>query len=148
MATSCEPRWMLISCVAEIMFRTTTVLHFALSGPQYFAFGVRRICDVVLYCFSTYGPLPAPTEAGELSHCSALSVLSASAASVPPCALTSFEFTTPSDVFARIAGSAVFEFFERRTTPYLPLAETVTPSSRNAGLPFRLISRLNENTTS
>src|SRR5438067_6980706 len=139
---------MLISCVAEIMFRTTTVLHFALSGPQYFAFGVRRICDVVLYCFSTYGPLPAPTEAGELSHCSALSVLSASAASVPPCALTSFELTIPSDVFARISGSAVFGTFDFRTTPYLPFAATLTSASRNDGLPFRLIRRLNEKTTS
>ena len=44
---------MLISCVAAIMFRTTTELHFALFGPQYFPFGCRTICDVVLYCFST-----------------------------------------------------------------------------------------------
>src|SRR3954451_14676698 len=139
---------MLISCVAEIMFRTTTELHFALFGPQYFVLGARMIWDVVLYALSTYGPLPAPTEAAELNHCSALSVLSASAADVPPCALTSFELTTPSDVLARIAGSAVFEFFECRTTPYLPFAATVTPSRRNAGFPFRLIKRLYEKTTS
>jgi hypothetical protein len=33
-ATSCEPRWMLISCVAAIMLRITTVVHFALFRPQ------------------------------------------------------------------------------------------------------------------
>ena len=33
-ATSCFPRWMLISWVGAIMFRTTTVLNFALYGPQ------------------------------------------------------------------------------------------------------------------
>src|SRR5712691_10386685 len=147
-ATSWVPRWRLISWVAAIMLRTTTVLHFALFGPQYFAFGARTSCDVVLYCFSTYGPLPAPAEAAELNHCSALSVLSASAASVPPCALTSFELTIPSDVFARIAGRAVFGVFDLRTTPYFPFAATLTSASRKAGLPFRLISWLYENTTS
>src|SRR5436853_3214033 len=130
------------------MFRTTTELHFALFGPQYFVFGWRTSCDVVLYCFSTYGPLPAPRELPELNHCSALSVLSASGASVPPCALTSFELTTPSDVFARIAGSAVFGVFDLSTTPYLPLGATLTSASRKDGLPFRLIRRLNEKTTS
>ena len=96
----------------------------------------------------TYGPLPAPTESGELNQRSALSVLAAPGLSVPPCCLTSFEFTTPRDVFARIAGIAVFEVFERSTTPYLPAALVVTPASRNDGLPLRLTSRLNENTTS
>ena len=33
-ATSCFPRWMLISWVGAIMLRTTTVLNFALNGPQ------------------------------------------------------------------------------------------------------------------
>ena len=79
---------------------------------------------------------------------SALSVLSALAASVPPCLRTSFEFTTPSDVLVRIDGSAVFGVFERRTTVYLPRAEGVTPSSRKAGFPLRLIRRRNEKTAS
>ena len=51
-----------------------------------------------------YGPLPADCE---LRNASALSVLSASAASLPPCAFTTFELTMPSDVFARIAGSVL-----------------------------------------
>src|SRR6266516_20037 len=106
------------------------------------------ICEVVLYCLSRYGPLPAPAEAAEFSHCSALSVLSALAASVPPCLRTSFELTTPSDVLARIAGSAVFGTFECRITVYLPRAEAVTSARRNDGLPFRLISRRNEKTAS
>src|SRR5262245_32891427 len=42
---------------------------------------------------------------------------------------------------------AVFEVFERRTTPYLPAALVVTPAGRNDGLPLRFTSRLNENTT-
>src|SRR3954447_15427324 len=92
-----------------------------------------------------YGPEPADCE---LRNASALSALAALAASVPPWALTSFELTTPSDVFARIAGSAVFGVFERRTTPYLPRAETVTPASRKEGLPLRLIRRRKEKTTS
>ena len=37
-------------------------------------------CEVGLYDWSTYGPLPAPEEAGELNHPSALSALDASAA--------------------------------------------------------------------
>ena len=65
-----------------------------------------------------------------------------------PFCLASFEFTIPSDVFATIDGSAVFGVLERRTTVYRPRAETVTPPSRNAGLPLRLISRRNEKTTS
>jgi hypothetical protein len=54
----------------------------------------------------------------------------------------------PSDVFATIAGSAVFGVAERRITVYLPREETLTPASRKDGLPFRLMSRRNENTTS
>src|SRR5688572_12234506 len=106
------------------------------------------ICDVVLYCLSRYGPLPTPRDAGELNQRSALSVLSAFRASVAPFRFASFEFTMPSDVFATIAGSAVFGVAERRTTVYLPRAETVTPASRNDGLPLRLMSRRNEKTTS
>ena len=33
-ATSCLPRWMLISCVGAIMLRITTVLNAALRVPQ------------------------------------------------------------------------------------------------------------------
>ena len=33
-ATSCYPRWMLISCVGAIMLRTTTVLNAAFRDPQ------------------------------------------------------------------------------------------------------------------
>jgi hypothetical protein len=54
----------------------------------------------------------------------------------------------PSDVFATIAGMAVFGVAERRTTVNLPRADTVTPASRNDGLPLRLIRRRNEKTTS
>jgi hypothetical protein len=83
-----------------------------------------------------------------LNHFSALSVLAASFASVPPCFLTSFELTTPSDVLARIAGRAVFGVVDLSTTTYLLGAETVTPASRKDGLPFRLIRRRYEKTTS
>ena len=147
-ATSYLPRCTLISCVGAIMFRTTTLEKAGFVEPQYFAFGERTICEVVLYCLRTYGPLPAPAELDELNHCSALSVLSASAASVPPCCLTSFELTIPSDVLARIAGRAVLDVFERITTVYLPAGVTVTPSRRNDGLPFRFTSLRSEKATS
>ena len=54
----------------------------------------------------------------------------------------------PVDGFARIAGSAVSGVFERIDDRVLAGAVTVTPASRNAGLPFRLTSRLSEKTTS
>src|SRR5215472_15270921 len=118
------------------MFRKTTVFIVGFFGPQYFGFATSVTWEVELYADSVYGPLPAPAP-GVFSHDSALSVLAASAASVPPCCLTSLELTTPVDGFARIAGSAPFGVFECMTTVYLPFAPTVTPSRRNAGLPLR-----------
>ena len=85
-------------------------------------FGASVICEVVLYDLRTYGPLPAPAEAGVLSHVSALSAVDALAASVPPCALTSFELTMPVDGLARIAGSSVSGVARGMTTVYLPVA--------------------------
>src|SRR3954471_21977926 len=119
------------------MFRTTTRSNAGLR-PQKRGFRSRTSCDVVLYCLSTYGPLPAPTEPGELNHFSALSAFAAFAPSSSPCCFASFELTIPSDVLATIAGIAVFGAFEVRTTPYFPAARTVTPPSRNDGLPLRL----------
>ena len=136
-----------MNCVAETMFRITTRSN-AGFARQYRGFWSSTIWDVVLYCLRTYGPLPAPTEAGELNHRSALSVLAALGPSVAPCRLASLEFTIPRDVFATIDGIAVFGVLERSTTVYRPRAEGVTPESRNAGLPLRLIRRRNENTTS
>src|SRR6185437_15084750 len=130
------------------MFRTTTLPKAGFFGPQYFGFGTSVSWDVVLYVFSSYGPLPAPAEADELNHCSALSAVDAFAAEVPPCALTSFELTMPVDGFARIAVSCVAGVFDFMTTVYLPLADTVMPASRNAGFPLMLIRRLSEKTTS
>ena len=95
-----------------------------------------------------YGPLPAPFESGEFSHCSALSALAAFAASVPPCCLTSAELTIPVDGFASTAGSWLTGVFDRITTAFLPAGVTVTPASRNAGLPFRFTRRRSEKTTS
>src|SRR5882672_12495055 len=92
-----------------------------------------------------YGPLPADWE---LRNASALSVLSASAASEPPCALTTLELTMPSDVFATSTGIAGFGVADFRTTVYGPFADVVIPARRNDGLPLRFTSRLNENTTS
>src|SRR5204862_6137378 len=66
-ATSCEPRLMLISCVAATMLRTTTVSNAGFVLPQYFVLRLSVICDVVLYDDSTYGPLPAPTDPDELT---------------------------------------------------------------------------------
>src|SRR6266511_2849740 len=43
-ATSCLPRWMLISCVGAIMFRITTVLNAASRVPQYRGFGTNVSC--------------------------------------------------------------------------------------------------------
>ena len=102
----------------------------------------------MLYCLSRYGPLPAPREPGELNQRSALSAFAALVPSVAPCFFASFEFTMPSEVLATIEGIAVFGVFERRITVYLPRADGVMPASRNDGLPFRLIRRRNENTTS
>src|SRR5438445_65287 len=84
----------------------------------------------------------------ELRYASALSVLSAFAAAEPPFAFTTFELTMPSDVLATSTGIAGFGVFDFMTTVYLPFADVVMPASRNDGLPFRLTSRLNENTTS
>ena len=67
--------------------------------------GASVTCEVVLYCCSVYGPLPAPADADEFSHCSALSAVEAFEPSVPPCAFTSFEFRMPVGGFARIPGS-------------------------------------------
>src|SRR5712671_244430 len=130
------------------MLRTTTVPNAGFFVPQYFGFGDKVTCDVVLYDFRVYWPLPAPTEADELSHCSALSAVDASAADEPPCAFTSFELMIPVDGFARIAVSCVAGVVDFITTVYFPCAETVIPASRKAGFPFRLISRFSENTTS
>src|SRR3569623_961523 len=95
----------------------------------------------------TYGPLVAP-ELGEWRNDAAVSALSAFAASVPPCAFTSFESTMPSDVFVTIDGIAGFGAEERRTTVYGPFALVLMPASRKDGLPFRFTWRLNEKTTS
>src|SRR4051812_13443846 len=92
-----------------------------------------------------YGPLPADFE---LRYASALSVLSAFAAAEPPLAFTTLELTMPSDVLATSTGIAGFGVFDFMTTVYLPFADVVMPASRKDGLPFRLTSRLNENTTS
>src|SRR5437763_17030755 len=54
----------------------------------------------------------------------------------------------PVDGFARIAGNCPIGVFERITTRYRPDGLMTTPVSRNAGFPFRLISRLSEKTTS
>ena len=102
----------------------------------------------MLYCVRTYGPLPEPVDAPELNQPSALSAVSAPTAAVPPCALTSFELTTPVDGFVRIEGSCVAGVADLRTTVYLPFADAVTPSSRKAGLPLRLTRRRNEKTAS
>ena len=130
------------------MLRTTTVSNAGLVAPQYFVLRLSVTCDVVLYAERTYGPLPAPTDADELSQLSALSFLSAPTEAVPPCAFTSFALTMPVEGFARIAGSWPAGVFEVITTRYLPDGLTTTPSSRNAGFPFRLISRFSEKTTS
>ena len=78
------------------------------------------ICDVVLYASSVYGPLPAPREAEEFSHFSALSSLAAPGAAVPPCSCTSSEFTIPSDVFVEDHGSAGSGSSTSESTVYLP----------------------------
>ena len=54
----------------------------------------------------------------------------------------------PVEGFARIAGSCPAGVFELMMTWYFPCGLTTIPSSRNAGFPFRLISRLSEKTTS
>ena len=105
-------------------------------------------CEVGLYDWSLYGPLPAPAEAAELSHCSARSAVAASTASVPPCDLTSFELTMPVDGLARIEGSCAAGVLDSIATVYASFADTLNPERRNAGLPFRLTSRLSEKTTS
>src|SRR3954464_12081279 len=74
-ATSCEPRWMLISCVGAIMLRTTTVVNAGFFAPPGRLCGRRVTCAVGLDDCSVYGPLPAPTDAEEFSHCSALSAV-------------------------------------------------------------------------
>ena len=113
--------------------------------PQYVGFAESTTCDEVLNDFSVYGPLP--TECA-LMYFSALSTLSAFGASLPPFAMTTFELTMPSEVFATSTGIAGFGVFEVSTTVYGPLAAVVMPASRNDGLPFRFTSRLNEKTTS
>ncbi len=60
-----------------------------------------------------YGPEPADSRS---RNGSALSVLSAPTASVPPFAFTTFELTMPSDGFGTIRSSAGFGCADRRTT--------------------------------
>jgi hypothetical protein len=83
-----------------------------------------------------------------LNQRSARSAVLAFAAAVAPFRRASRELTTPSDVFATIAGIEVFGVRERKMTVYRPRCDTVTPERRNAGFPFRLIRRRNEKTTS
>ncbi len=116
--------------------------------PQYFGLRFSTTCEVALYEDRTYGPLPAPTDADEFSHVSALSRLSAPTEAVPPCCFTSFALTMPVDGFARIAGSWPAGVFDDMTTPYLPFGLITIPVRRNDGFPFRLMSRLSEKTTS
>src|SRR5450432_1416260 len=130
------------------MLRTTTFENDGFFAPQYLVFGTSVICDVPLYAFSAYGPLPAPTDADELNQFSALSAFAALPAALAPCAFASFELTMPADGFARIEGSSVFGVAECMMTVYGPLAAVVTPASRNDGFPFRFTSRLYEKTTS
>ena len=101
-----------------------------------------------MYDWSSYGPLPAPVEAAELSHRSALSVLAALTPSLPPCDLTRPELTMPVSGVARTDGNCAAGVLDLTTTVYLSFAVASTPARRNAGFPFRLTSRLSEKTTS
>src|SRR4029079_9228460 len=98
------------------MFLMTTCRNGGFVAPQHLAFGTSVTCEVRLYEPSTYGPLPAPAEADELNHCSALSVVEASGASVPPWASTNFALTIPVDGVARIDGSCAAGVFDLMTT--------------------------------
>ena len=60
-----------------------------------------------------YGPEPAELS---LSQFSAVSLVEASAASVPPCASTTFMFKMPHDGSARMYGSAGFGVLDVMTT--------------------------------
>src|SRR5215469_13254849 len=143
--TSLAPFWTSMSCVGASRLRMTTVWNVGLFAPQYFGLAFRSTSDVVLKLCSTYGPLPADVE---FRNDSALSDLSAPGWSVPPCALTTAEFTMPSAGFGTMNGMAGFGSFDVSTTVDGSGAVTVTPSSRKDGLPWMLISRLNEKRTS
>ena len=61
---------------------------------------------------------------------------SSSGVMVPPFSLTSFASTMPSDGFARIAGRAGFAVAVVSVSVESSTLATVTPSSRNDGLPW------------
>ena len=106
---------------------------------------MRSTSDVVLNDLRVYGPVPADWL---LRNDSAWSALSAPGWSVPPCAFTSFELTMPRAGFGMMNGIAGLGSCEVRTTVDASGADTVTPASRNEGLPLMLMRRLKENMTS
>jgi len=91
--------------------------------------------------FRTYGPDPAEAPLRYFSAASLSSV-------VPPLAFTTFELTIDSAGLGRMNGRAGFGVALVRTTVLASFFATVTPSSRNDGLPFIPIRRCRENTTS
>ena len=82
------------------------------------------------------------------SQFSAVSLVEALAASVPPWASTTFEFKIPVAGLGRMYGKPGLGAADVMTTVSGPSAVIVSPASRNAGLPLRLISRSSDHTTS
>src|SRR5262252_2277278 len=144
-ATSLAPFWTSMSWVGASRLRMTTVWNAGLFEPQYFGLAFRSTSDVVLKLCRTYGPLPADVA---FRNVSAVSDLSAPGWALPPCAFTTVEFTMPSAGLGTMNGMAGLGSFDVSTTVLASGAVTVTPSSRNDGLPCRLIRRLNEKATS
>src|SRR5215472_9976169 len=94
--------WTSISWVAAATLRRITVPKLGLSGPQYFAFAFMTTCDVVAEAI-VYGPLPTDVVPRKSW---AVSVLAASAAAEPPCAISSLEFRMPRAGFVTMNGIA------------------------------------------
>src|SRR6266566_3118480 len=78
----------------------------------------------------------------------AVSVVAAPGASTPPLLLTTLELTIASAGLVTMYGSAGFGLVDLITTVEALGAETLTPLSSTDGAPARLMTRLNENTTS
>src|SRR5882757_3605240 len=136
-----SPRCTLSFWVGAWTLRSTILSYVGLSAPVYLGFFASTTCVLVLNEVSVYGPEPAELV---LRYFSAPS----EAVAEPPWACTVFALRMPSAGLGRMNGSAGFAFLDTSVTVEASVLVTVTPSSRNDGLPLSAMTRCSENTTS
>src|SRR5918997_2977860 len=141
-SATCEsPFWTFSTWVAACTLRITIVSYAGLAGPLYAGLRASTAWLATSSDLSVYGPDPAEVPLRNFSAPSVSSV-------VPPFAVTTFELTIDSAGLGRMYGRAAFGSALVSTTVESSFLATVTPSSRNDGLPFTPITRCSEKTTS